>query len=77
MELLSRLPWPACWRLWRTQMDAQPSPLPRTEQPLSLEVSQSTRNCSLRDTSSPVASLLAPSIAPVVENAQQEPHCRV
>ena len=46
----------------------------RTEQPWSREVSQSTRFCSLSDTSSPVAIACTPSTAPVVENAQQEPH---
>jgi hypothetical protein len=49
----------------------------RTMQPLSLALSQSTRNCSDRDSSSPVTILLIPSMAPVVEKAQQEPHCRV
>ena len=43
-------------------------------QPLSRSRSQSTSICSLSDVSAPVASALAPSTAPVVEKAQQEPH---
>lgn len=46
----------------------------RTEQPWSLDLSQSTRYCSLRDSSWPVTIWLMPSMAPVVANAQQEPH---
>lgn len=44
-------------------------------QPWSRKVSQSTSICSDRVTSSPVTMALAPSTAPVVEKAQQEPHC--
>ena len=38
-------------------------------------LSQSTSSCSLSSISSPVATALAPSIAPTALNAQQEPHC--
>ena len=38
--------------------------------------SQSTSSCSLRETSLSVTMALMPSTAPVVEKAQQEPHCR-
>ncbi len=38
-------------------------------------MSQSTSSCSDSETSSPVTIWLMPSTLPVVENAQQEPHC--
>lgn len=39
-----------------------------------MAMSQSTSSCSDSETSSPVTIWLMPSMLPVVENAQQEPH---
>ena len=42
--------------------------------PISFSLSQSTSSCSESETSLPVRMALMPSRAPVVENAQQDPH---
>lgn len=54
------------WKAWSIRPPLQPS------LPSGLE--QSTRFCSLSDTSLPVFLKCCPSIAPVVLKAQQEPH---
>lgn len=42
---------------------------------MSLDVSQSTSSCSDSEMSLPVLMKLMPSMEPVVENAQHDPHC--